>query len=180
MPEPVSVVGLCVGYAALHVIARSTSAISPEAQQVRQAANALVASAEHSHVLFGDKVAAISNLRRLASECSEEGWDGSGSAGISPCAVQTTETFLRVLPDGYPLPECASEPDGSISLDWIQSRTRFFSLSIGASNRFAYAWIDGTDKGHGVASFDGTRIPQRILEGINAITSNANAAVRSC
>ena len=61
------------------------------------------------------------------------------------------------------MPEFAPEPDGAISLDWIQSRHRLFTLSISASNRLAYAWLDGTDKGHGVARFDGRTIPRRVL-----------------
>jgi len=169
MPEPVSAVGLCVGYAALHVLSRSSSAVSREAKQVQQAATALVASAELSQALFGDKVATISHLRSIASECPDAGWNGTDSFGIDPMAVQMAETFVRALPDGFPLPELAPESDGSIALDWIQSRNRMFSLSIGANNRLAYAWIDGTDKGHGVASFDGKSIPQRVLEGISAV-----------
>ena len=114
------------------------------------------------------KSAAISKLRSLASECAQEGWDGDQAAAIHPAAVINTERLLRALPQSVPLPELAPEPDGSLSLDWIQSKTRLFSLSVGAGNRLAYAWLDGTDKGHGVASFDGERIPQRVLEGITA------------
>ena len=74
--------------------------------------------------------------------------------------------------------EFAPEPDGSISLDWIRSRSNFFSVSVGASDRLAYAWLDGTDRGHAVARFDGDSVPSRILEGIKALVQGANAAVR--
>lgn len=78
-------------------------------------------------------------------------------------------SFLCALPDRCPLPEITLEPDGAISLDWIQSRDRLFSVSVGQSSRLAFAWVDGVDSGHGVECFDGRNIPLRILQGIEAI-----------
>jgi len=179
MLEPISTVSLCTGYAALQVFARSRSAISREAQDVRKVATALVDSAELSQALFGEKVAAVSQLRALANECAQQGYSGDKDAGIDPLAVLIAESFLRALPDGIPLPEFASEPDGSVSLDWIQSQTRLFTLSVGITNRLAYAWLDGADKGHAVARFNGESIPPLILEGIKAITSHGNIALRA-
>ena len=97
---------------------------------------------------------------------------------VHPVAVLQAKSFLRTLPDGVSLPEFSIEPDGSISLDWIESRDRLFSLSIGENNRLAYAWLDGTNKGHGVENFDGQQIPKRILDGITLIIPNGNASVR--
>jgi hypothetical protein len=51
-----------------------------------------------------------------------------------------------------------------------------FTLSIGTSNRLAFAWIDGSEKGHAVASFDGEKIPQKIIEGITAIMNTPTYA----
>lgn len=181
MPEPVSTLGLCyaAGYAALNIYARGGSAVSHEAQVVRNAATAVVDSAERSQVLFGRKAEAISQLMVLANECSEEGWDGDEASSINPLAVSMAERFLRALPDDAPLPEFAPEPDGSVSLDWIQSRNRLFSMSVGTSNRLAYAWLDGADQGHAVARFDGDRIPPRILMGISEIMNHGNTSLRA-
>lgn len=181
MPEPVSrALGLClVGYTALQVYSRGGSAISSEAEAAREAARAVVRSAERSQVLFGEKAAAISQLRALANKCADEGWDGAGANAISSLAVFMAEAFVRALPDGIPLPEFAPEPDGFVSLDWIQSRNRLFSLSVGTSHRLAYAWLDGADKGHAVARFDGERIPPRVLEGIKGIMNHGNASLRA-
>src|SRR6266550_5433638 len=99
----------------------------------------------------------------------QAGWDGADAAAIDPLAVLMARRFLRLLPEGVPLPEFAPEPDGSISLDWIRSRNRLFSLSIGRSNRLAYAWLDGADKGHGVVHFDDCNVPELILNHIVAI-----------
>lgn len=181
MPEPVSTVGLCFlgGYAALNACMRGGSAISTEARAVHKAACELVEHGEASQALFGKKAAAISQLSALADECAEEGWDGAQACAMSSLAVFKATAFVRALPDGIPLPEFAPEPDGSVSLDWIQSRTRLFSLSVGTSDRLAYAWLDGADKGHGVARFDGATIPPRILEGIKAIMNHGHAPLRA-
>ena len=181
MPEPVSTIGLCylAGYAALNVYARGSSAISSEARAAQKAATTVVESAERSQALFGEKAAAISQLRALAHECSEQGWDGAEACALDPTAVLIAEGFVRALPDGIPLPEFAPEPDGSVSLDWIQSRNRLFSMSVGPSHRLAYAWLDGADKGHGVARFDGENVPPRILEGIRGIMNHGRTSLRA-
>lgn len=183
MPEPVSVttVGICylVGYAALNAYARGDSAISSEARAAQKAATALVESAERSQALFGEKASAISQLRALANECADQNWDGNGASAMDPLAVSMAEAFVRAMPDNVPLPEFAPEPDGSISLDWIQSRSRLFSVSVGINHRLAYAWVDGADRGHAVARFDGDRIPRRVIEGICEIMNHGNTTFRA-
>ena len=180
MPEPVSLtVGVCLTYAALQGFSRGGSAVSREAQAVRDAVCAVVERTETSQALFGGKAAAISQLRALVNECSQSGWDGAEACALNALAMFQAENFIRVLPDYLPLPEFAPEPDGSISLDWIQSKHRLFSLSIGASNRLAYAWLDGTDKGHAVARFSGDKIPQRIIEGITEIMTHGYTSLRA-
>lgn len=169
MLQVVSVVGLLAGYPALHAYAGAGTAVSSEAVEAQRAANAVADSAERSHALYGEKAAAISDLAALAGECAAEGWDGNDAAPIDPAAVILARRFVRAMPDVMPLPEFGPEPDGTISLDWIDTRNRMFSLSIGRNNRLAYAWLDGADKGHGVASFDGRNIPPRILEGVSRV-----------
>lgn len=178
MPEFISIAELFVGYAALNALAQSGSAVSSEAHALGRAATAVCNSMEQSQVLFGEKSSAISKLRELEYECADNDWDGSEGSAINPLAVRVAENFLRALPQGVSLPEFAPEPDGCVSLDWIRSRNRVFSVSVGSGNRLAFTWLDGTDRGHGVAHFDGERIPPRILQGINAIMGHGNASVR--
>jgi hypothetical protein len=143
----------------------------------REAATKVVKLAEQSLVLFGEKAAALSRLAALAMKCAGPGWDGEDAAAVDPLAVMWTRRFVRALPAGIPLPEFTPEPDGSISLDWIQSRQRLFSLSIGHSNRLAYAWLDGADKGHAVERLDGRNVPPRVLKGIEAIVGPSPFAI---
>ena len=124
-----------------------------------------------------DKAKAISQIRALLNECSAPGWDGDGANPLTPRTAGQAVQFIRALPDKFALPEFAPEPDGSLALDWIDSRNRLFSLSIGTSKRLAYTWLDGTDKGHAVARFDESNISPRILQGISAIMGHENVAV---
>lgn len=181
MPEPVSTtLGICyIGYVAMQGLSRGSSAVSRESRVVQDAVSAVVELTERSQALFGQKAAAISQLRALANDCAAPGWDGDAACAINPIAVFVAENFIRALPDSVPLPEFAPEPDGSLSLDWIQSRTRLFSLSVGSNQRLAYAWLDGSDKGHAVAQFDGNAIPQRILGGIEAIMNYGPPSLRA-
>jgi hypothetical protein len=179
IPVSATTVGICcIGYAALNAYAQPGSAVSAEAQTVTKAAFDLMRSAEDSQSIFSEKFSSISQLRQLADECSMQGWDGYDAAPIDAIALINAQNFLRALPSGTALPEFAPEPDGSISLDWIQSRYRLFSLSIASSNRLAYAWLDGTDKGYAVAHFGGSIVPQRVLAGIKSIVGDSNAPIR--
>jgi hypothetical protein len=178
MSEPISLTPALVGYGALHVAARSGTAVSAEAESIRKSASAVIASAERSFALFGRKATEISELLAFAIDHAHNGWDGENGRGISAHAVHIAEAFIRCLPDDVPMPEFAPEPDGSISLDWIYSRTRFVSVSAGNNDRLPYAWIDGTDRGHAVARFDKERIPALVLDAIRVTMARANVAVR--
>ena len=182
MPKPISktTIGICLAsYTALQGYSHGSSAVSPEASAVSKAAAAFVNSIEISQSLFGEKAAALSRLRALANECAKPDWDGNGAEAINSVALFNTEHFLKALPESFPLPEFAIEPDGSVSLDWIKSRNCLFSLSVGSNNRLAFAWLDGADKGHAVARFDGRQVPNHILEGISAIVNHGNTSVRA-
>ncbi len=181
MPEPVSTtLGICwLGYTLAQGYARGGSAVSPEAQSVQRHAIAMMESVERSRALFGEKAVALSLLRKLAIECGRENWDGNDANAVDSLAVAMAEDFIRALPESVPLPDFAPEPDGAISLDWSESRSRIFSLSIGNSFRLPYAWLDGADKGHGVARFDGVAVPKKILEGIAAILPYEPAKLRA-
>ena len=66
---------------------------------------------------------------------------------------------------------------------WIRCATlpacRLLSVSVGADNRLPYAWLDGANRGHAVAVFDGQQIPDRLLAEIRKLKANGDTAVRS-
>jgi hypothetical protein len=166
MYQSIPTLGVIAGFAAMWASANDGNAVSPEAQAVTAQAASVVKVLEQSQALFGAKAEAISQLMALAA----------GEQTANPISVLLAEQFVRVLPNAIPLPEFSIDPDGSISLDWIKARNQIFSLSVGANSRLAFAWLNGTDKGHAVARFDGQRVPERVIEGITLITTNGNAS----
>jgi hypothetical protein len=175
MPEPVLAIGLIAGYAALAPLTRQSTAFSSVAGVVRIHASVVANTVERSFALFGAKAEALTCLRALAMECCEADWDGYGALPVNCAAFERAETFLRSLPEDLPLPDFSVEPDGDISLDWLPTRTRSFSLSIGDSDRIAYAWVDGTDRGHAVARTGSGEVPPRILNELSRIYAHGLA-----
>lgn len=163
----------------LHAFAGPGSSCSEEARALREAFVSAISSTGRSQWWFGPKSAAIARLDDLARECGSGEPDEDGAGTVSPESVRLAERVVRALPDGTPMPEFAAEPDGSVSLDWIASRTRMFSISVGTGDRLPYAWLDGSDHGHGVAAFTGEILPPRLIDGIAAIMRNGRSSVRA-
>lgn len=159
MYQPFPTIGIVAGITALQGLACQGYAVSPEAQYVRDNVVSVLNVFEKSQVLFGAKAEAISHLYALGAE----------EQNPNLISVAVAEKFIRALPDAFRLPEFSFDPDGSISLDWIESRTRVFSISVSENSRLAYAWLNGNDKGHAVADFDGQIISELVLEGIKSI-----------
>jgi hypothetical protein len=156
-----------------------STALSGEGRFVFDAATESVKSAEGSEAMSGNKNAVLSDLAKLGTDYADEGWDGGNAAPIDPVAMISVRRFIYALPDDIPMPELAPEPDGSVSLDWGESKTRLFSLSIGPNNWLAFAWLDGADKGHATAQFDGVNIPSLIVDQIRKLVVNARAPIRA-
>ena len=168
MLEPVSIVGFGV---ALYALARPGSAVSGEASQVRACAEAMVDRVESSDALFGGKTAVISALWGLAWSHAEAGWDGGDALPADRQAIGLAAAFIRALPDDCDMPSVGVDPDGAVTLDWMVTRHRMLSISFaGDSDRLAYAWIDGTDRGNAVAKFDRDTVPNLLMQAILATT----------
>ncbi|HET6407256.1 MAG TPA: hypothetical protein VFG14_05200 [Chthoniobacteraceae bacterium] len=150
-------------------LSRPGSAVSREAGAVCRNAAAVVEQRERSVALFGVKSVALSELEMLAAECKEADWDGYGAESLHPRALSLAKEIIRSLPDDLPMPTMSVEPDGCVSLDWLPTNGRVFTLSAGKTDRLPYAWLDGTDRGHAVARFIGGQLPPRIVREIRMI-----------
>lgn len=154
------------------------SGTSNEALYLRRAAETVAESLERSQALFGQKAQAIELIWAVYNESSTEGWDGYGAAALSVETANRAINFIRALPDSLSLPEFSAEPDGSISLDWILSRNRTISISIGTNERLSYAWLDGAERGYAVGVFNDGVIPDRLLVAIRGILQSVPAGIR--
>lgn len=155
--------------------------MSSEARVVHACAGAIFDRVERSDALFGGKTAVISKLWDLARSHAEAGWDGGEAAPADRQAIVRASAFIRALPDDCEMPEVGVDPDGAVTLDWMVSRHRMLSISVaGNSDRLAYAWLDGTDRGNAVAKFDRDTVPIRLMQAILALTvAPADAGVRA-
>jgi len=159
------IVGVAVPAA---MLMQPCSAVSQEAGSIQESKYCIARSIEQSVALFGGKEEVLSMIYEIEAECGVENWDGYGASPVSDLSLLAVKDFIRLLPDSLAMPEVAPEPDGSVSLDWMPERYRTFSISIGESDQLAYAWVDGSDRGHAVARFDSQAIPERILQGITS------------
>lgn len=144
---------------------------------MRAGAAAIVERVERSDALFGSKMAVISELWGLAQSHAASGWDGGDAFPVNHQGISLAVAFLRALPGDCKMPEVAVDPDGAVSLDWVPSRHRMVSISFaGHTDRLAYAWIDGTDRGSAVARFDRNAVPMRLLQAIVALRQGCGRA----
>jgi hypothetical protein len=161
----------------LGALSRLRNAVSPPAEDVSNKLADVLRAEQRSRALFGSKSDAISAVWSVATEASEADWNGEGANAVDPLAASNAVTFIETLPAFVAMPEVSPEPDGGISLDWIESRTRIFSVSIGSKRALPFAWLDGNARGYGVVSFDGQEMPNRVLDEITRIRINAHSSV---
>lgn len=133
---------------------------------MRRSAMAVIGSLERSIALFGAKRTLISDIHVLASESARD-----GAAPIPTCVVERATDLIRALPA-----EVAPEPDGCLSFDWIASKARVCSVTVGGADRLSFAWIDGADRGYGVTRLHDSAVSLRIVEGIRDAVGEVDEA----
>lgn len=154
------------------------TAVSDSASEVRTYLQDRFNSFRGSRALYGARSDAISDVWATTFECSRSDWDGAGAAPISPRAAVRAADLIELLPTDLAAPEVAPEPDGSISLDWIASRSRLVTVSVGPGPSLAYAWIDGSNRGHGVVHFGTSEAPAHLVDTIRTVIGDGHATVR--
>lgn len=165
---------LCLGYSALAGYALPSSAFSPEAMEVTKAARQVMQDRLRSESLCGNKLLALSQISTAAQAVTVD----EDQASVNRSALNNAEQFVLALPDDLPMPESAVDPDGAISLTWFKSHTQIFSVSVGESDRAAYAWLDGSDKGHAVDRFELPVLPNRLLTILRSVVNNERSSIR--
>ena len=73
-------------------------------------------------------------------EVAAEGYGDEGLIPVSSSVVDRAVNFIRALPHGMTWPDVGVDPDGAIAFDWLVHRARVFSVSVGVTNRLAFAW----------------------------------------
>ncbi len=128
---------------------KRTNAISDVAARIQELVGSLSRSNGRMQFLTGNEAIFENRLRIALDELVTD----DDQCAVPVGAVDRALRLVRALAPGLPLPEVAIDPDGAISLDWMPSRTRAFSISVSDSDRLAYAWMNGSDRGHGAVRF---------------------------
>ncbi|MDR2689781.1 MAG: hypothetical protein LBB76_08505 [Azoarcus sp.] len=172
MLEPVSVSAFALscprGSPALVEYAQSSSAVSEEANRLSDMARRVMRERQDSQSLFGAKANSLSELSSVIADLHVD----EDQAPVSPETFRKAWQFILALPDDLPNPTFGIDPDGEISMTWHVARARIFSVSISASERIAYAWMDGSNNGHGVDRFRTPVLPAMLASALRTIVAN--------
>jgi hypothetical protein len=156
------------GPPALVEYAQPSSAVSEEANRLSDAAKSVMRECQDSQSLFGAKANSLSELSSVISGLHVD----EDQEPVSPEAFRKARQFILALPDDLPNPTFGIDPDGEISMTWHVARTRIFSVSISESERIAYAWMDGSNSGHGVDRFRTPVLPAMLASALRTIVAN--------
>ena len=135
------------------------SAVSDAALGVTKSLSEINRRQEGTQFWFGRQSEAQSELRMVLEGLVLD----DEQEAVKFDTEQNVMRMVRALPNDLPLPEMGIDPDGEISLDWMCSRTRMFSISVSGSDRLACAWVNGSDHGHTVVRLGGQIFAQDVV-----------------
>lgn len=134
-----------------------------------------MSTAEQQYSRPSTKSQLVETLNEIGEECADADWDGYGAKAVSGDVILRAKEFVHALPSSIPAPEISAEADGQISFDWLPSRTRTFTVSVGAGDRLAYAWIDGASRGKGTETIKKEALPPRLLNPLLHLTKDVSS-----
>lgn len=150
------------------------TAVSDSAAHLQELLCNLFRSTDDAQTLSGRENSFENRLHAALDELVVD----EDQCAVSTAAVERALRLVRSLPNDAPTPDVAIDPDGEVALDWMPSRTRMLSISVGDSDRLAYAWLDGSNRSHGVFRFSGAP-PKLLLLLLAELTADARASVRA-
>jgi hypothetical protein len=118
------------------------------------------------------KTETLAELDSLALETREPNWDGYNADGVMAETVALVREIIRLMPDDLALPSLSAEPDGHVSMEWIEGQHQRLSVSISPNGSLAYAAILDGEARHGTTALIG-EIPEIVLRLIRILTPPA-------
>lgn len=108
---------------------------------------------------FGNKLIGLENAY---VEASEPDWDGYGAVAADRDSYFRARELLGLLPDSMPVPEFSVDPDGEISIEWVLSKSRLVTISVGSDGTLTYIGFLGSARMKGAERFD-QEIPRAVM-----------------
>lgn len=150
---------------------RGSHAVSDAAKTILDCLQSAISDVRQP-IVERDRIEKVNEeIGRAYREAAEHGWDSYGGKPLSHEAAAEAAEFLNLLPRTMPLPEITVEPTGSVSLDWIASRHRIFSITLSGTDKLVYAGIFGQNETHGTESFEYSA-PEIILRSLERLYSH--------
>jgi len=152
-------------------------AAGPDACHVGKVLEGIRDGFENSVFLFGNAQTALAALMKLASETTEDGWDGEDGSKMAEGSLNFAVRLLKEMPREWAVPTVDLDPDGEVSLQWYGGPDSRLSISVGNSGKISYAWILPSENGklervHGIAESDGL-FPPTISEAISKLCAQS-------
>ncbi len=101
-------------------------------------------------------------------ECSEDGWEGEGSAAVDRRTLLITKELVESLPMAYRTPTITGEPDGHVNLEWYVSPRRILTVSVNPNATLHWAALIGAEDPRGSCQFYGDA-PKTLLYWIGRV-----------
>lgn len=80
----------------------------------------------------------IDEIEKVASECSEQNWDGYQSEPIGEEAVRHAKNLVSHFPENISEPDIVPEPDGSIGFEWDVEKDKWMIVSVDESGNIHF------------------------------------------
>jgi hypothetical protein len=123
----------------------------------------IIVSLQNISTYWDEKVReGIARINEAAEEASEPGWDGYGALPVNDDSRRLAYKFMKIIPESYPLPDVAVDPDGDVSFDWNNESKESFAVSVSGEGMLSFAGLFRRGKVHGSEEFSG-EIPKPIL-----------------
>ncbi|MDO8540860.1 MAG: hypothetical protein Q7S40_10530 [Opitutaceae bacterium] len=126
---------------------------SREADLVQQVLQAAIRSELQSATLSGARISALADLDGFYVIAAKHGWDGEDALPVKNEAYVNARRFLSLMPRNWSKPEISADPDGEVAVEWHGGTRRRLSISFGPDERLSYAWLNGSERGHGTDMF---------------------------
>lgn len=144
------------------------SGVSSAAQELQKASSKLTTYEMRSQAL---SARINSMLAELAVISTKTYADSVESVQASAVALSNARLLICALPEMSIRPDISLDGEGGIMFDWMISKFKMYSISIGRTSRLPFALLNGAEKAYGVIEFDGQKAPNRMVSDLSVMLS---------
>jgi hypothetical protein len=103
--------------------------------------------------------------------CGVDRWDGGNAKALSLAAYEHAKSFIRDLPDQFPMPDIAATEKGDVNMLWMGGEKHHLSIDIDDYSVIYYSLISKGQRIHNNVLFTGS-IPEEITDALEQLYDN--------